>query len=110
MPAVYLRHVDGSSDDPDLDLDRGRRLHDSAQRLALTVRDRGCTADGCDRLGAWCQAHHEVPWSSGGITSVDNGRLLCASTTARRTPRRTTWPTYRAARCGSTVGRDERLG
>lgn len=76
VPAVYHRHVDGPSEI--LDLGRRRRLHDPAQRLALMVRDRGCTAEACDRPAAWCQAHHELPWSSGGVTSVDNGRLLCA--------------------------------
>ena len=76
VPAVYRRLVDGPSEV--LDLGRRRRLHDPAQRLALTVRDRGCTAEGCDGPGAWCHAHHEVPWSAGGATSVANGRLLCA--------------------------------
>jgi hypothetical protein len=60
-----------------LDLGRTTRLHTSAQRTAMAIRDRGCTADGCDRPPAWCQAHHETPWSHGGTTTVDAGRLLC---------------------------------
>ncbi len=60
-----------------LDLGRSRRLHTRAQRLALALRDRGCTASGCDRPPALCHAHHDVPWSHDGGTSVDNGRLLC---------------------------------
>lgn len=60
-----------------LDLGRSRRLHTKAQRLALAQRDRGCTAAGCDRPPALCHAHHAVAWSDGGVTSVENGRLLC---------------------------------
>jgi hypothetical protein len=60
-----------------LDLGRRRRLHTEAQRMAMAVRDGGCTALGCDRPPAWCEAHHEDAWSEGGGTSVDLGRLLC---------------------------------
>jgi hypothetical protein len=60
-----------------LDLGRRRRLHTEAQRIAVGVRDGGCTAVGCDRPPAWCEAHHEEAWSQGGGTSVDRGRLLC---------------------------------
>ena len=62
-----------------LDLGPQARFHTEPQRLALTVRDRGCTAEGCDRPPGWCHAHHdEVSWADGGGTSVDRGRLLCA--------------------------------
>ena len=47
------------------------------QRIAMGIRDRGCTAENCDRPPGWCHAHHEVPWSEGGETSVEKGRLLC---------------------------------
>ena len=60
-----------------LDLGRSRRLHTKAQRLALAQRDGGCTTVGCDRPPALCHAHHDIGWSTGGATSVDNGRLLC---------------------------------
>ncbi len=60
-----------------LDLGRSRRLHTKAQRLAMAQRDGGCTAVGCDRPPALCHAHHDLAWSTGGATSVDNGRLLC---------------------------------
>ncbi|MBA3780726.1 MAG: HNH endonuclease, partial [Nocardioides sp.] len=43
----------------------------------MALRDRGCTADGCDMPPGLCHAHHDVPWSHGGPTSLDNGRLLC---------------------------------
>jgi Domain of unknown function (DUF222) len=60
-----------------LDLGRSTRLHTSHQRTAMAIRDGGCTARGCDRPAAWCEAHHEQPWSEGGGTSVEQGRLLC---------------------------------
>jgi hypothetical protein len=75
VPAVYRRVLGGAS--VVLDLGRKTRLHTKAQRVALTIRDGGCTAEGCDRPAAWCHAHHDIPWVDGGDTSVANGRLLC---------------------------------
>lgn len=60
-----------------LDVGRERRLHTRHQRIAMAQRDRGCTAENCDRPPGWTEAHHDVSWSEGGGTSVDNGRLLC---------------------------------
>ncbi len=60
-----------------LDVGRRRRFHTEPQRVALAVRDRGCSADGCDWPPGLCHAHHDRPWSTGGATSVSNGRLLC---------------------------------
>jgi hypothetical protein len=60
-------------------LDAGRkvRFHTEVQRTMLTVRDHGCTTLGCDRPAAWCHAHHDIPFSEGGPTDVQHGRLLC---------------------------------
>lgn len=60
-----------------LDLGRTRRFHTKAQRLALGLRDQGCTAEGCDLPPAACHAHHDQPWSRGGPTNLDDARLLC---------------------------------
>ena len=76
VPAVWARALGSPS--VVLDLGRRTRLHTEPQRTALTIRDRGCTTQGCDRPAAWCHAHHDVAWSQGGPTSVANGRLLCA--------------------------------
>ena len=76
IPAVWRRALGSPS--VVLDLGRRTRLHTEPQRTALTIRDRGCTTHGCDRPAAWCHAHHDQPWSTGGPTSVENGRLLCA--------------------------------
>jgi len=60
-------------------LDQGRkaRFHTEPQRVALNVRDQGCTALGCDWPAWLCHAHHDHPWSQGGKTDLSNGRLLC---------------------------------
>ena len=60
-----------------LDLGRARRDFTPAQRRALTVRDRGCVAPGCDRSPASCDAHHQREWDDGGPTDLGNGALLC---------------------------------
>ena len=71
IPAVL-----GARSQP-LDLGRKTRFHTEPQRTALTLRDRGCTADGCDWPPGMCHAHHKTPWSQGGHTSLDEGILLC---------------------------------
>ncbi|MGZ4494698.1 MAG: DUF222 domain-containing protein [Nocardioides sp.] len=60
-----------------LDVGQEVRLHTKPMRQAIAVRDKECTAEGCDRPAAWCEVHHRVPFSKGGATSVENGRLLC---------------------------------
>jgi Domain of unknown function (DUF222) len=61
-----------------LDLGRTRRLHSVGQRIAIADRDEVCTAQGCDRPAAWCEIHHDQPWSEGGHTTVEGGRLFCS--------------------------------
>lgn len=60
-----------------LDLGRRRRFHSASQRVALGLRDGGCTAEGCDMPPGLCHAHHDDPWAAHGATSVRRGRLLC---------------------------------
>ena len=60
-----------------LDVGRKRRLHTESMRLAMGVRDGGCTARGCETPPGLCHAHHNTPWSHGGHTGVEDGRLLC---------------------------------
>ena len=60
-----------------LDLGRRRRGYSGPQRIAMGIRDKGCTAQDCDRPPAMCHAHHDKPWSHGGKTDLTTGRLLC---------------------------------
>ena len=71
VPAVL-----GASSEP-LDLGRTRRLFTRGQRLALTLRDRGCTYPGCTVPATWCDAHHLTHWARGGPTTLTNAALLC---------------------------------
>jgi hypothetical protein len=43
-----------------------------AQRRALVARDRHCTARGCTRPPAFCDAHHLRSREDGGATTLDN--------------------------------------
>ncbi len=60
-----------------LDLGRTRRDFSPAQRRALVIRDRGCSAPGCDRAPADCHAHHQTEWTHHGPTDLANAALLC---------------------------------
>ena len=60
-----------------LDLGHQSRLFTPAQRKAMNLRDKTCTALGCTMPGAFCEAHHIVPWSRGGKTDLKDGKLLC---------------------------------
>lgn len=71
IPAVL-----GSRSVP-LDMGRRTRLFTKAQRVALGLRDGGCTARGCETSASGCHAHHDDPWSRLGMTDLANGRLLC---------------------------------
>ena len=60
-----------------LDVGRKRRLHTEAMRVAMAVRDGGCSSEHCKTPPGLCHAHHDIAWSEGGPTSVESGRLLC---------------------------------
>ncbi|GAB6986031.1 HNH endonuclease signature motif containing protein [Nocardioides pyridinolyticus] len=59
-----------------LDVGRRRRLFTEAQRVAMSVRDRGCAAEGCDHTTG-LHAHHKTRWTDGGTTDLDNAISLC---------------------------------
>jgi hypothetical protein len=56
---------------------RTSRTATPAQLTALRVRDGGCVYPGCTRTAAFCDAHHALPWSTGGATDLPNLVLLC---------------------------------
>jgi hypothetical protein len=59
------------------DQGRKKRLHDDHQRAALRLLHPECTVEGCSIPAEWCEAHHKVPWSKGGTTTVDDATMLC---------------------------------
>ena len=88
-----------------LDVGRTRRLHTESMRLAMGVRDGGCTAQGCETPPGLCHAHHDTPWSADGPTNVDTGRLLCPHHHRRVTTPSTRPDTCQATRSPSSDGR-----
>lgn len=60
-----------------LDLGRADRFFTEAQRVALASVYDSCAAVGCDRPYAWCELHHEAPWSGGGRTDLRDAVPLC---------------------------------
>lgn len=53
------------------------RLFSGATRRAIELRDLECTHPYCERPAADCEVDHIVPFSLGGLTTEENGRLLC---------------------------------
>jgi len=60
-----------------VEVSRTVRLFTGATRRAVELRDQRCTHPYCDRPVNRCQVDHIVPYSLGGETTQDNGRLLC---------------------------------
>ena len=61
-----------------LDLGRAERLFTGPQRKAVIARDRECAWPDCHAHARWCHIHHLTWWQrDGGVTSVENGALLC---------------------------------
>jgi hypothetical protein len=53
------------------------RFFTGATRRAIQVRDRICSHPSCDLPAIWCEVDHIQPFSEGGSTTQENGRLLC---------------------------------
>ena len=62
-------HLDGAHE---------RSLAEDVLDRAIELRDRECTHHYCDVPAPSCQVDHIVPFSAGGPTVEENGRLLCA--------------------------------
>jgi hypothetical protein len=60
-----------------IDIGVTRRLFSGATRRAVEVRDQECFHDLCDEPAGRCQVDHIIPYTAGGTTVQDNGRLAC---------------------------------
>jgi hypothetical protein len=60
-----------------VEVGRTSRLFTGGTRRAIEIRDRRCTHPYCDEPLDRCEADHIVPYSKGGATTQENGRLLC---------------------------------
>jgi hypothetical protein len=61
-----------------LDYGRATRAVPPPLWNVLLLRDQHCRWKGCDRPGAWCEAHHVIWWENGGTTDIANLVLLCS--------------------------------
>lgn len=83
-PATHVLELDTRDrpvrlDGKNIDSDPGTRLALPAQRTALQYRDRHCRFPGCTRPTTFSlHAHHQLPYSKGGPTIIDNLVLYCA--------------------------------
>ncbi|MFC0314734.1 DUF222 domain-containing protein [Gordonia phosphorivorans] len=73
--SVAMALLDGNG--VPLSVGREKRLFTPSIRKALVLRDRGCAFPGCGVPPSWCDGHHVEHWEHGGVTSLDNGVLLC---------------------------------
>ncbi|MFC6705435.1 HNH endonuclease signature motif containing protein [Flexivirga alba] len=60
-----------------LDVGRRERLATKAIRVAVILRDGGCSFPNCDRPPGFCEIHHVTPWWAGGETSLTSSAMLC---------------------------------
>ncbi len=60
-----------------IDVSVRARLFTGGTRRAIELRDRMCTHPDCFEPAEDCQVDHIEPWSVGGLTAQENGRLLC---------------------------------
>ncbi len=61
-----------------INVGRGKRLANRAQRRALRAMYRTCAFAGCDASFARCEIHHIQPWELGGNTDLTNLLPLCS--------------------------------
>jgi HNH endonuclease len=54
------------------------RFFTGGTRRAIEVRDLECSSPFCETPASRCQVDHIIPYSKGGLTTQDNGRLLCS--------------------------------
>ncbi len=54
-----------------------RRIFSGGTRRSVELRDRTCFHPYCDVAAEHCEIDHVEPWSEGGPTTEDNGRVAC---------------------------------
>jgi hypothetical protein len=54
------------------------RFFTGGTRRAVEVRDQECGSPFCETPATRCQIDHIIPYAKGGLTTLENARLLCA--------------------------------
>lgn len=88
LDEAYVERIVFDGPDRVMGVGARRRFFDGADRRAVEVRDRECCWEGCEEPAERCQVDHVLPWSAGGPTVADNGRLACGHHNRRRNGRR----------------------
>ena len=70
-----------------VEVSESARLFTGATRRGLELRDRECTHDYCDVRAERCQGDHVIPYTAGGPTTQENGRMACGFHNRLRTQR-----------------------
>lgn len=86
LPAAEVERVVFDSPSRVIDVGVRRRLFDGATRRAVQCRDRQCFHPYCELPAEVCEVDHVVPFSEGGTTTADNGRVACAFHNRQRHP------------------------
>lgn len=73
-----LTRIVMDADGVPLDVGQSQRTYQKALRRAVLVRDRHCRWPGCTLRASWCEVHHVLWYSEGGVTSVENALTLCS--------------------------------
>ena len=73
--------------DARVEVSESARLFTGATRRAIELRDRECFHPYCDVPSCRCQADHIVPYTEGGPTTQENGRMACGYHNRARTTR-----------------------
>ena len=60
-----------------VDVSERARLFTGGLRRSVQLHDRMCSNEYCDRPAEICEVDHIIPYSAGGPTTRENGRLLC---------------------------------
>jgi hypothetical protein len=83
-PGALVAHLDGADFEravfapgKRVEVSVTTRLFSGATRRAIELRDQYCTHPMCDVPAERCQIDHIVPYALGGLTTQDNGRVLC---------------------------------
>lgn len=101
--ASVVRIISGPDGLP-MDVGREQRCTSVGIRRGIESRDVHCVFAGCRAPAAWCDVHHVVHWAFGGVTSCENGALLCerhhtavheGGFDIARDPGTAVWHTYR---------------
>ena len=76
MDSAYFERATFSLPDR-VDVSATSRFFTGGTRRAIELRDRMCTHPHCYEPAESCQVDHIETYASGGLTTQDNGRLLC---------------------------------